>query len=746
MLDMNNNICFECFKFFNKISIQKFYKYSLVNSNPYRDRNVYVPSIRNRIKRLKANQKMFIYADSYNKYLYTVKPIVEMPNYKDVSIILENYETIPLNNYTIKLYEKYVEYNIHKAVEAYCKNNPYKYEYTYKDEDTFYTNVIDGYNRPVYSQNLGVYLRYKFEIKPEIHLDGSIYIFVKLKTDFDSRFTIYDYIMQGKKTVGMRVEYLWDDFPNFEVLEVSKHMISETVDGFCLEDYWRKKAPWRLNGIDCSSTPIIKLKNYTNSKLSGSYVPQALKPVITYDFVNKHDSKFLSINRRHIQLTIRQHLDILTNFLNDVNSAFTEPKVCTTPVPTAELGYNVVNLDSNLPRLIVANEHRITIKQKFKAFDYGFYRLPKSKICGACMYPEDNINEYIEFAKIFSNYLNNGYLCVNNLLPMGYNKTAYPYKKSDILSYKEVAIKIRDLRQADFVLSVLPSGDDYTDDLEGNSPYEPFKDVLAELSMPSQMVSLESFRTKTSDYDRKNYLQNIALGVLCKCGGVPWILERPLNDVDCFIGLDIGMQEKGIHIPASSVCLDGNGNLIGYYMPKNAQSGEKMDRPMLEDILGKVLLKYKELYNKYPKHIVVHRDGFSNEETSWYSDILTTRGIEYDLVEVKKNVNRKLIDLSSTEEFNPLPSTCVINGDSAYLVTTKITAKRGGSPNPIELVHIHGKLSTEDIARQVYVLSQIHVGSTQNGRLPITTLYADKICKKHRFIPSGKVSNNLYFL
>jgi argonaute-like protein implicated in RNA metabolism and viral defense len=190
---------------------------------------------------------------------------------------------------------------------------------------------------------------------------------------------------------------------------------------------------------------------------------------------------------------------------------------------------------------------------------------------------------------------------------------------------------------------------------------------------------------------------------------------------------------------------DGKGH-IGSYVPQSLKPVITYEFVNNHDSKFLSNKKYQELYNRYTKHMVVHRDGFSNEETSWYSDILAPRGIEYDLVEVKKNINQKLMDLSSSDALNPLIGTCVVNGNSAYLVTTKITAKRGGSPRPIELVHKYGNLSTEDIAKQVYVLSQIHVGSTLNGRLPITTLYADKICKKHKFIPSGKVSNNLYFL
>jgi hypothetical protein len=152
---MNQYVCFECFKFFNRISLLKFYKYSLSSNDPYADKNVYVPSVRNRIRRLQANQKMFVYADSSNQCLYTFKPIVETPNDGKVFIVEESYETIPLDSHTTKLYESYVTHIIHEAVKKYCLRNSHKYTYSYRDESTFYTNVIDAHGREVYSQNLG---------------------------------------------------------------------------------------------------------------------------------------------------------------------------------------------------------------------------------------------------------------------------------------------------------------------------------------------------------------------------------------------------------------------------------------------------------------------------------------------------------------------------------------------------------------------------------------------------------------
>ncbi|WP_168354900.1 hypothetical protein [Clostridium sartagoforme] len=50
------------------------------------------------------------------------------------------------------------------------------------------------------------------------------------------------------------------------------------------------------------------------------------------------------------------------------------------------------------------------------------------------------------------------------------------------------------------------------------------------------------------------------------------------------------------------------------------------------------------------------------------------------------------------------------------------------------------------VLNQIYALTQIHVGSTKSLRLPITTGYADKICKSIDFIPQGILDNKLFFL
>ena len=88
---------------------------------------------------------------------------------------------------------------------------------------------------------------------------------------------------------------------------------------------------------------------------------------------------------------------------------------------------------------------------------------------------------------------------------------------------------------------------------------------------------------------------------------------------------------------------------------------------------------------------------------------------------------------------------CVYNNSKGYLVTTDMKNKKG-SPNPILVEKKCGNISIANILTQILYLSQLHVGSTHKMRLPITTGYADKICKNRDFVPEGKMDDRLFFL
>ncbi|MEQ8226190.1 MAG: Piwi domain-containing protein, partial [Candidatus Eremiobacterota bacterium] len=69
-----------------------------------------------------------------------------------------------------------------------------------------------------------------------------------------------------------------------------------------------------------------------------------------------------------------------------------------------------------------------------------------------------------------------------------------------------------------------------------------------------------------------------------------------------------------------------------------------------------------------------------------------------------------------------------------------------GSPNPLKIEKVYGNSSLDELVKQIYYLSEIHIGSIKSTRLPVTTGYADRISKSVRFIPEGKLDNRLFFL
>lgn len=103
-----------------------------------------------------------------------------------------------------------------------------------------------------------------------------------------------------------------------------------------------------------------------------------------------------------------------------------------------------------------------------------------------------------------------------------------------------------------------------------------------------------------------------------------------------------------------------------------------------------------------------------------------------------------MMDMGSSD-MNPAAGSCIYNENKAYLTTTIMKNKKG-SPNPLLIEKACGDISIENAVTQVLYLTQLHVGSTQKTRLPITTGYADKICKNLDYVPTGQVENKLFFL
>lgn len=404
-----------------------------------------------------------------------------------------------------------------------------------------------------------------------------------------------------------------------------------------------------------------------------------------------------------------------------------------------------------MPKLICANNHSIECGQEYRVFNYGFYQKTKKQIKIGYLYPRGSkeLMKSVVFAIYYfategkflgekDPYIISGLLDIQTA-PMIQEE----YDLGSRLDYKRAANTLAKIEDMDMVISIVPDG------MDDDSPYNPFKTTWAKANIPSQMISMSTAKLfakgKAGGNTSKYYLHNIVLGILGKTGGIPWIVNDMPGNVDLFIGLDVATIEAGIHYPACSVVFDKYGRLLGFYKPKSPQSGEKIGTQILEDIYTEVLLAYEEKYGEKPKNIVIHRDGFSNEDDEWYQNFFAAEGIEYSIVEIRKNINTKLIYSEDGNIMNPPIGYCLRNEKKAYLVTTDMK-NRKGSPNPLLVEKKCGNAKMTDLLQQVLYLTQLQVGSIQKMRLPITTGYADKICKNREFVPEGKVDDKLFFL
>lgn len=311
-------------------------------------------------------------------------------------------------------------------------------------------------------------------------------------------------------------------------------------------------------------------------------------------------------------------------------------------------------------------------------------------------------------------------------------KTEFLYDPTDEASKIAIDVGSKIGRDHDFdaAFMVLPPKEQ--EDFFSN-PYGEIKKSLAENDLPSQMAHIDTFQD--------NYTHaNIALGVLAAAGGIPFTVEDTMpGNTDLFIGIDVTRtydsefdNKNGVHIGASTTAIYRDGTILGYTSTQ-AQTGESLPGDDLRDIIRQVITGFKEEHDELPTHIAIHRDGFMNEDLDEVKELLDELNISYDIVEVRKQAPMRILKYSQTDFETPDKGVAAVsrNEPRAILATfgnPEFLADRGsGTPRPITVERVGGSTDIETLSKQVYLLSQSHIG-VQNTtiRLPITTYYADK--------------------
>ena len=745
-----------------KIEPKKFYKYELDVSRAERDTDIQV------------------YINAYERYL-------------NKYLSKENYYAVDngLNIFTEKEIKK------EHLTYSYTYNSStmdlllHEIDYTYVElsEKEVYRKyislvicnllIVNGYSRwttepGVFFKNLhrnfGFFTcvrRYDYQI----HLDDENYfnIFVNMKTELKSTQNILEIYKDKKIKINI---YDKNFFVENIRQDLSKKFTGYLVEGFSdtisqefrtregLINYFKKRYKIDIQSPDDDFA--VEMRRSCGSPTT--FLASMLRPVLTLDNIaSMLSSEQRKILRNIYTINIKPRMEESTTAVNDIIKNTQLNIACNPkthrPQPQQTIKYNLKPEILKNPNLLIKNNYEILCNKKRYIFNNGFYTVPFSF----------SASEPLKLALVLtSNKIKEEQACrvMKKIFSYGfYNSIPENALKYEIFTLDEK------MSELDFVGNIKHSFEPHLAlviiDAKKSIPNEEDEEVYPQLKrafadnrykIPSQMLTQNTADTILNTNNGRWYAENIIMGLLGKLGCIPYVLAEKDVTVDLYIGIDVGMQEKNIHLPTCATACMGEGKFIGIFTPSQAIKGEKIPNNVLQDIFDKILSVYKEKTTRTPKRIVIHRDGFSREDAVFYKNYFEKKDISYRIVEIKKKVFDRIIAVekinnnsTSEEKYdykNPEPGWAFLDSikNEGLIITSEPI--NNGSVAPLKICLHDGnlELSLQDAAQQVYNLTKINASSLHDTRLPITIRYADKLSKNVSYVPSGEVLTQLYFL
>lgn len=303
------------------------------------------------------------------------------------------------------------------------------------------------------------------------------------------------------------------------------------------------------------------------------------------------------------------------------------------------------------------------------------------------------------------------------------------YDPLDPISLGTVCDPIKD--HCHLAIACVPSSSDRLYD-RTIDPYRTLKRILAARQLPSQMVT-EKILGRGSD---KYVNNNVLLGILAKLGYRAWQIHQMPGTADAFVGLDIG-RKQGQTAGSAAFAIGRRGELLGWGSISVAAQGETFEGRSLRELLLTLATDHQRRYGRPLAHLVIHRDGtIKNHELELLQTLATDlapHGLQtLDVVEIVKNHVCRAGMLSDTPPtwHNPFKGWIWEHCPSEALILTtgqrEVKIMPQAAPRPLKIRRRHGSTDLLTLAAQVYWLSELHIGTTQTVRLPITTYYADR--------------------
>ncbi|MEM3697608.1 MAG: hypothetical protein QXQ94_08950 [Candidatus Bathyarchaeia archaeon] len=253
--------------------------------------------------------------------------------------------------------------------------------------------------------------------------------------------------------------------------------------------------------------------------------------------------------------------------------------------------------------------------------------------------------------------------------------------------------------------------------------YKPYKQELSKEGIPCQFVLEKNIGPNVSISKYSGYLKNLSLCIYAKIGGIAWILDQPVGEQKCFIGLSSIIRKDVVYM--SLQVFDNYGQWLGGW----TEAVRKKNYPeVLESRLNDAVKVFSKIHG-LPRQVVLHKDG------EIWSDLemkIIEQSMKPDskIVSIKKLGIHRIYDLASADYMVKRGSYIQTTPSEAILVTSGPPQEIRGAQKPITIEVKKPKPSTElirETCKEVFDLSLVYGGyMLAVTSKPVTTHFASK--------------------
>jgi len=290
-----------------------------------------------------------------------------------------------------------------------------------------------------------------------------------------------------------------------------------------------------------------------------------------------------------------------------------------------------------------------------------------------------------------------------------------------------------DPREVDVVLVYIPKTSRYF----SNTPYYRVKAILASEGYASQMVTKSTF-----DNLKWSYL-NLASALFSKAGGIPWVLENEMKNVDILLGISIS------HVISKKQRAGKLPKYVGYinvfdnygkwmFFEGTAILYEKEKRlEQLRELILKAIQRFSTEKKILPRKIIIHYyKRWGKEEKDYIIKTLEEALGDFNVgfVSIDDSHPFRLYDITTNDGSFPRGYYVYLDRNEILMSTTgytPIATRRMGTP---KLLHIRLEeypssfTNIDDIALQILSLTKLNwATATPLVREPVTLQFSREI-------------------